>query len=196
MKSCLPFVGKWGDRWTKGRHRCHWRHGPGRSQAPVGMVTYLLDLPLFFPLRQNILPLWQSYSMGSLVKFEPPLLYQLIWSCCLSISGGQSGHIVLLWYYRIRWKLLFDVGLSKSVNECVHFLRCVLLICFVCICSLIWDRYLSFCHRNNYILSTDVSDVHSSLCTSCNGLQTLAELLDILSKPFLIDCKLFGYKLL
>ena len=111
--------------------------------------------------------------MVSLVKFEPPLLYQLILFCCLSISGGQSGHIVLLWYCRFPWKLLFDVGLSKSVNECVHFLRCVLFICFVCICSLIWDRYLSFCHRNNHIPSTDtVSLTYILLCvhTSCSGL--------------------------
>ena len=64
MKGCLPFVGKWGDRWTKERHRCHWRHGPGRSQGPVGMVTYLLNLQLFFPLCQNILSLRPELFYG------------------------------------------------------------------------------------------------------------------------------------
>lgn len=50
---------------------------------------------------------------------------------------------------------------SKSVERVRLWSGVSSSICFVCLCSLIWDRYLFFCHRNNRIPSTAVSDVRT-----------------------------------
>ena len=75
---------------------------------------------------------------------------------------------------------------SKSVKECVYRQVSVHIICFVCICSLIWDRYLSFATAIiTFLQLLSLTCVHSSLCTSCSAVCKIGGY--FFSKPFLVD---------
>ena len=129
-KSRLPSAGKWGDMWTKGRRRCHWRHGPGRSQGRDEMVTFLLVLPPFFPF--NTFPRRPKLFFSTVYKFELLLLF---WSTPISLDFCWCN-------CRITSFSLCTYGCwtsTESPQESAYAARCHLIICFVCICSLIYE---------------------------------------------------------